>query len=130
MPAGRQFLADSTAKPQPGVPPWCEITPHDLWLSRGAPGPRKEVGSRKAGKEVKSCSPVSPSALRGTWNSVPKASVTCPTRGRVLSGIIMILETAVPLRSYNPILDFTVEEISWEREGSRAEGHEVGWLWG
>lgn len=42
----------------------------------------------------------------------------------------MILETAVPLRSYNPILDFTVEEISWEREGSRAKGHEVGWLWG
>lgn len=38
----------------------------------------------------------------------------------------MVLETAVPLRSYNPVLDFTVEETVLEREGGGGQGHAVG----
>lgn len=38
----------------------------------------------------------------------------------------MVLETAVPLRSYNPVLDFTVEENILERQGGGSQGHAVG----
>lgn len=38
----------------------------------------------------------------------------------------MVLDSAVPLRSYNPVLDFTAEEIVLEREGGGGQGHTVG----
>lgn len=72
------------------------VKSHHGDLSRAAPGPHKEVGSRKAGKKVKPCSPTCPSRLRRTGSFVSVAVVTCPRPVEVFSGRSVVLEPAVP----------------------------------